>query len=99
MMNVKLPTLYWLLWLSFTILTACDASKVTKYATASNELRGFQTKVYKLARENTCVACHDKTQASFFAADDPQAAYDAIMAARKVNFQRPELSRIYQRLY
>jgi hypothetical protein len=71
---------------------------VTKYALATDELKGFQNSVYKLVRERTCVNCHAKIQTPFFASDDPQVAYDAIMSAKKVNFQKPEFSRIYQRL-
>jgi hypothetical protein len=78
--------------------SACGDAVVTRYNAATSEVKGFQSTVYKLVRENTCVGCHADAQTPFFAHEDPNIAYEAIMSSKKVNFQKPELSRMYLRL-
>ncbi len=90
-----------LLGAALLFLQNCGAPSVVAYRAATDnakEFRAFQTSVYKLARQSSCVSCHSSIQTPFFASDDPEKAYDAIMASQKVVFQRPEISRVYLRL-
>ncbi len=61
-------------------------------------LVGFQKTVYRFAKTGTCLGCHASGQSPFFVNKDPLIARDALLSSGKVNFQRPELSRLYKRL-
>jgi len=62
---------------------------------------GFAATVWPILHTN-CSNCHQESaatpQAPFFAEDDVDAAYDAVVRSQKINLDNPELSRLVVRL-
>ncbi len=88
--------------MAVVLLTGCGGeaqfqTSASIVATNDQSFLGYQKTVYPLVKKETCVKCH-ATTSPMFAHSNPARAHEAALDAGKVNFARPELSRLYLRL-
>ena len=62
-----------------------------------NAVQTFGEDAHRLLREN-CRGCHDSQVAPYFATEDTVTSFNVIMAAKKIDLQDPEKSRVVSRL-